>query len=45
MNVVLNPEILFIDDEKWGVEEQRDLFLSRLFGILDYIYMYPQRGT
>lgn len=42
MNVVLNPEILFIDDEKWGVEEQRDLFLSRLFGILDYIYMYPQ---
>lgn len=42
MNVVLNPEILFLNNEEWNDEEKRDTFLERVFDLLDYIDNYPQ---
>ena len=42
MNVVLNPEVLFIDDEEWGREETRDNYLNKILDLLDYIDDYPR---
>lgn len=37
MNVVLDPSLLFITDDNWKDEQEKDNFVSKLLDFLDYI--------
>lgn len=41
MNAVLDPSILFISTSEWVIEEKRDMFLDKLYTLLDVISKMP----